>query len=196
LFGVPWILFSVPGPTAQLIPDEYFLSASIEHFKRHPVNTARAVAASYKGLVLGPAWRFEDNPIADPALFEPATPARSVDLPADIVGPAHQQPGGPLFWENKVNGLFGVICEIIIPASFVLMLIGVVGFLFEPGPVRATALTIFMLHSANVAVVALLVDAQFRYQIHSVPLAMIGAGLGLHRLASLRFVLRAFGRTA
>ena len=60
-----WLLFAVLGPTLE-IPDEQFLSASIEHFKRHPVRTARAIAATYKGLVLGPAWRFEDNPIRTP----------------------------------------------------------------------------------------------------------------------------------
>jgi hypothetical protein len=71
------------------------------------------------------------------------------------------------------------------------MLVGVAGFMPEPGPARATALTIFVLHCANVAVLMILVDAQFRYQVQSVPLAMIGAGLGLHRVASLPFVRRA-----
>jgi hypothetical protein len=191
-----WVLFSLPGLTTPQIPDRLFLLASIEHFKRHPVGTARAITATYKGLVLGPAWRFEDGPIVDPAAFDPATPARNAGVPAEIAAPMRSPPDDALFWETKVNTLFGLICDFIVPASFVLMLIGVVGFVFEPGPARATALTIFVLHCANAVVTALLVDAQFRYQVHGASLAMIGAGLGLHRLASLRIVRKALARAA
>jgi hypothetical protein len=64
------------------------------------------------------------------------------------------------------------------------MLIGVIGFLFTPGAPRQISLAIFALHTANVLPLAVLVDPQFRYQIESLPIAFIGAGLGLFRITT------------
>ena len=72
------------------------------------------------------------------------------------------------------------MCRYAVPISFVLMLVGVFGLATVPGTARTTALIVFILHETNVAIHTILVEPQIRYQLQSVPLAMIGAGLGLY----------------
>lgn len=187
-----WILFSVPGTRTPEIPDRYYFFTSIEQYKRHLVQMLSVFLADYRALVLGPAWRYEEIPVFEITTFTPTSPERSEVLPADILSPA--QFPGHLPWEDKLNAAFEAVYTIVVPASFVLMLIGAVGFLFEPGPARTTSLVIFAIHFCNVLVLALLVDPQYRYQIQDVPLAMVGAGMGLIRLATLPFMRRAVRR--
>ena len=140
----------------------------------------------YKGYVLGPPWHYQDDEhLQDASHFELMQPRRSIAIPAEHgTAPAWQRPAGPQ-WQAVINNAFDDMCRYAVPISFVLMLVGVFGLATVPGTARTTALIVFILHEANVAIHTILVEPQLRYQLQSVPLAMIGAGLGLYVIAGL-----------
>jgi hypothetical protein len=84
-----------------------------------------------------------------------------------------------------VRRVFAAEYFVLVPISYFLMVIGVVGFIAVPGPARTISLVVFGLHSMNVLALSVLVDPQFRYQAQSIPLAIIGAGIGIYRLATI-----------
>jgi hypothetical protein len=75
--------------------------------------------------------------------------------------------------------------SLLLPTTYILMLIGVAGFARSPGAPRAVAVVTFGIHSINTLLLSMLVDPQFRYQVQNVPLAIVGAGIGLYRLTTI-----------
>jgi hypothetical protein len=88
-------------------------------------------------------------------------------------------------WTVWVQRAFAANYAVLLPLSYLLMVVGTVEFAGTADPARIISLVIFGVHSINVLTLSALVDAKFRYQTQGVPLAIIGAGIGLYRLATI-----------
>jgi hypothetical protein len=208
-----WIIstLSTLGPP-QLLPNEkewmngdrMLLQATLHYYWNHPWQVVRSTLLTYRGLTLGPAWRFMatgygfDGIAREQIRFDPAQPGLGV-----VPTPQHDYvDSGRLFSDEAaapavrmrwIQRAFAAIYTFLVPASYLWMMFGIVGFIGVPGPARAVSLTAFGVHSINALALSLLVDPQFRYQAESVPLAIMGAGIGLYRLATLSTALM-FGK--
>ena len=86
--------------------------------------------------------------------------------------------------------MFATLYFVVLPTSFVLMVIGVVGMIWLPWRLKAAPVAVLALQSCNKWALAILLDPQFRYQLAAVPLAIARAGFGIHALLRLVGTLR------
>jgi hypothetical protein len=178
--------------------DRILLRASLQHYWQHPWQFVRSILETYRGLTLGPAWTFTLDGYGFDAVgeqlifFEPMyrdkgiipTPEHdfvTATTVAMFANKAKPIPG----WALWIRRVFAAEYVVLVPVSYLLMLIGAVGFIGVPGPARTISLVVFGLHSVNALALSVLVDPQFRYQTQSIPLAIIGAGIGIYRLATI-----------
>lgn len=174
-----WVMFAMSDIALGKTSDQLFLWTSLEFMWRHPATFIAIALDNYKRLVVGPAL--------DAPYIAGFSPGMSAPLANQFVAPIEERWTAAVAETDgmrQANRAFAQAYELLLPASYVLMLIGAAGFLATPGIARTTGVTVFALHTCNVLPLAILVDAQFRYQSQSVPLALIGAGIGAWRLAS------------
>jgi hypothetical protein len=191
-----WIMFCISdvsdvsfGPRG----DDLFLRASLEFVREHPQQYLHGVVQSYAGLVWGPARKFGFHDYAAGGMaptrvcFEPFDPECGVEAGSDMRGSkiffANRCQARPS-WMVCAQSYFVACYPIVLRVSYLLMIVGVAGFLFVSGQARTMALVVFLLHTCNVLSLSMFVDPQFRYQVQSIPLAMVGAGIGLYRIAT------------
>lgn len=183
------------GPAA----DRLFLRAAIEQFLTNPLQTARAIIGTYWALVFGPAWQI--NYYHMPSRF--SSPIRDLeeDLPVlEVLGPkpgtictTNREASAPTGytrceqspWMVMLANWFSVTYPIVLPGSFILMVIGVVGLISQRTPARTSVLCCFAIHTVGELSLSPFVDPKFRYQFECVPLAMMAAGFGLLVLRQL-----------
>ena len=191
-------------PGSIIVFDEYFNYANWERheFKawqefvtKYGVNHEYLVSQVFLGLTIGLAWRFQpvaigQAPIAPERIsFEAMGPEMGI-VPSDDRALARSmylfegRNDAPPQRTVMIKAWFQETYPYVVPIAYVLMMIGVVGYLFVPGATHWAILSIFALHSANVLALCILVDPQFRYQMQSVPLAILGAGFGIFRITS------------
>lgn len=86
-------------------------------------------------------------------------------------------------WANPlrevVRKAFGDLYSWIVPTSYFLMVFGLVFWLAYGGTLGTASLVVFAIHATNVGATAALVPPEYRYQIHTLPIAIMGAGFGL-----------------
>jgi hypothetical protein len=178
--------------------DRILLRATLQHYWQHPWQLVRSILQTYRGLTLGPPWTFTlagygfDAVEEQPVFFEPMhrdkgivpTPERHSVTAATLAVFANKAKPTPV-WALWVQRVFAADYFVLVPISYFLMVIGAVGFIGVPGPARTISLVVLGLHSINVLALSVLVDPQFRYQAQSIPLAIIGAGIGIYRLATI-----------
>jgi hypothetical protein len=178
--------------------DGILLRATLQHYWTHPWQLVRSTLQTYRGLTLGPAWTFTlvgsgfDAVGEQPIFFEPMqrdkgiipTPERQSVTATTLAMFANKAKPTPV-WALWVRRVFAADYFVLVPISYFLMVVGVVGFIAVPGPARTISLVVFGLHSMNVLALSVLVDPQLRYQAQSIPLAIIGAGIGIYRLAAI-----------
>jgi hypothetical protein len=181
-----WTMFCAADAVRGAHPDRLFLWTAIEHARAHPVETAQHALDGYRSLVIGPAWWFfRDKRKTERPYFEPVAPQRD-PVRDDMVVRISKTPFAEGAWPAAARLLdvaFSSSYRVILPVAYVLMVIGVLGFMFTPGAARRAALTVFLIHSCNVVALAVLVDVKFRYQVQSVPLAIVGGGIGAYWIA-------------
>jgi hypothetical protein len=187
-----WTLFSVADNVPGEHPDRLFLWAAIEHAWAHPLQAATFVLDNYRSLVVGQSWSYyRDQRMHQGRLFEPTS--RLDQLREDLlVVPISKAPLPKQAWRTigqRINDAFVAGYGIIMPVAYVLMLVGVIGVAFTSGAARDVALVNFLVHLCNVGSLAVLADPQFRYQQQSVPLAIVGGGIGIYWLASCAWIL-------
>jgi len=176
--------------------DLMLLHLTLRHYWNHPLQPVRSTFWTYLALTWGPAWYFHydnfglDAMQRDPPIFLPLVKNWGADVVPERdyitslrVFANRALPIPP--WALRVRQAFAAEYSILQPTSYVLMIVGVLGFLWIPGRVRTTALVVFAIHLTNVLVIALLIDPWYRYQAQSVPLAITGAGIGIYRLITL-----------
>lgn len=181
-----WLISSIMN----LRPDggRILLLASLRHYLRHPDQIIRSTFWNYIGLVLGPPRRFNLGDYAkraladDPAYFEAfewlgVVPGNN-SFVTEVSGFAYKTKTGTM---EAVQSYFSSFYPIILPLSYLLMLVGLLAA-WRPGPPRQIILMIFSVHTINALPLAILVDSQFRYQMQGVPLAIIGAAVGVYWL--------------
>ena len=179
--------------------DRILLRATLQHYWTYPWQLVRSALQTYRGLTLGPAWTFTlvgygfDAIEEQPIFFEPVhrdkgiipTPERQSVTAATLAMFANKAKPTPI-WALWVRRVFAADYFVLVPVSYFLMVIGVVGFIRSSCDLRrSTSVVVFGLHSMNVLALSVLVDPQFRYQAQSIPLAIIGAGIGIYRLATI-----------
>jgi hypothetical protein len=192
-----WAIFCISTrDCGSAISDRDLFFAAVGHIARHPVHFAGEVIAVYKGLVLGPAWRYRGkgfgrdairletlqfNPLVPQAKFMPTLEnqpfiAKSLPLLERRPLPA---------WAPAVRAWFDLSYPLCLPVFYVLALIGAIGYAFSSGAERVISWTCLAVHTVNVGTLAALVDPQFRYQIQSVPLIILAGVIGILRLQTM-----------
>lgn len=185
--GGYWTLF-MAGETLGREGDRLFATAAIDQALAHPAKSIARFVSRYWDLVMGPPWRFTGDGIVEEHYpFVPASPDQSDRITHTWVpvneAPFLAPPSAPM----KVAAIvFSTVCPIFIPATFVLMVIGVLLALWRRSNDMALALAVFAMHAINTAALAALVDPRLRYHMQGIPVALIGAGIGVHQLLSLR----------
>lgn len=183
----------IAGALPEVEADGILLRATLRHYWEHPWQLFRSTLSTYAGLVLGPAWRFNSHDCGfshrEKTNFEPFTrggiipiPERDAIMSLDMFAIKTRAMPEWMLW---VQRYFAVEYSLLLPTTYILMLIGVAGFARSPGAPRAVAVVTFGIHSINTLLLSMLVDPQFRYQVQNVPLAIVGAGIGLYRLTTI-----------
>jgi hypothetical protein len=187
-----WYLFEV----ADLRPinpkaDAAFLSASTEQFAKHPNVALTYFLRHYSSFVSGSPWQYERNRTAlfDLLRFGENRPPGEAVLPSKTYHPIDPEPfeKPPTNITNAANLLFSTIYPLLVPLSFWIMIVGAIVLRQTHGPERTILFTALIFHSVNIAALAALCDPRLRYHVQSIPLAMIGAGVGINAvLTALR----------
>lgn len=182
-----WYLFALAEQNPSV--DRLFLAASIEQAVHHPIVTFSFFMRNYLALSSGLPWHYSGNRtgVFDLIQFAPngleeAFPAQGAYRPFRTDG--FQLP--PSVFTKAGDAIFSIIYPLLVPASFWLMLFGLAVVCRQTGPERTIAVTVFLVHTVNLIVLAALVDSRLRYHIQDVPIAMIGAGIGLRQILRVR----------
>jgi hypothetical protein len=184
-----WYLFRM-GDLRPVNPqvDRAFLDASAAQLGHHPIRALSYFLDHYLSFVTELPWRYEDTGsiVADPVKFAPNV-LRASELPARTYRPIDPTPfkKPPSDITRAADLVFATVYPFLVPISFWLMIVGAVVLWRTPGPERTILFTALVIHSINVAALAMLCDPRLRYHIQSVPLAMIGAGAGLNAVVTL-----------
>jgi hypothetical protein len=182
--------------------DRLLREVTSEQIAAHPLRFLWTTIKNYIAFVLGPPSKYRGTEqITEEASFEAFAPWRSDANPAAYARPiaaSWTRPAKGEPWERELSRTFARSFQLLLPLSYLGMLIGVLGaFLTQGVPMREIA-TIFAVHTTFAGPMAVLVDPEYRYQLEAVPLAMLGAGYGVAAIlrAAVRLRSPQFGAVA
>jgi hypothetical protein len=184
------------------VPDSALFSATLEFWYRHPLTVAYFVFSNMIDLSVGDAWR-----CAGPNVY-PSCKQRQgsrfwptyqeVMLPPGVLSDkasallSSRRPSGGMV-ATAAEAIWKVVYDDLRPALLAAMFLGLLTSFAGPPGLRWTYSAIIGSYAINMAIFALCVGPEFRYQLSGLSLTTFAAGPGLY--AAVCFASRAIRAT-